>query len=101
MSTKNPLSTSPIHICDSCHKVFEEEDDIFNTEEGFEFCEECWHEDQDHAQCQNCDEWIDPDNTNAFFDEIWNAWFCDVACRDSFASDMVQMIHEHYKKTFL
>lgn len=44
--------------CSRCNRVFEEPDDFFEDEEHNLMCEQCYHEENGHKQCDQCCEWF-------------------------------------------
>jgi hypothetical protein len=79
----NPLSQWPAYTCDYCHKQFEEGDEFHKDEDGNDMCEECWHEAENHAQCDECGEWIEGE---AYLDDEDSKCFCNQDCQVSYYS---------------
>lgn len=87
MARHNVFSQFPTITCDYCGKLFEIDDDIRKDEEDNDICEECWHEENNHAQCDECGEWIEE---NEYYDENNDKTFCNVECQVSYVSSEEQ-----------
>ena len=73
---KRLISPDSKFICDICGTEIIEDMESFENDEGIDFCEECWHEENDHAQCDECGEWI-TDEENAYRDGEDDKIFCN------------------------
>ena len=96
MATLNPLSQHPTMICDICGSRFERGDKIYVDEEYNDLCEECWHEEMNHIECDECGEWIE-DEEQMYYDEEDDKHFCNNDCQVSYYSAKVENAKEsHY-----
>ena len=87
----NPLSQHPITLCDKCHKHFEEGDEIHVTDDYEDLCDECWHEEMNHRECDECGEWIEGE---AYLDEEEDKYFCNHECHVNYYSAKVENAKE-------
>jgi ribosomal protein L32 len=91
----NPLSQHPITLCDSCGSRFEQGDATHeHIEHGYTLCDECWHEEMNHRECDECGEWIE-DEKEMYLDEEDDKYFCNEECHVSYYSAKVENAKEN------